>query len=727
MKQSTQVEALVRGEFGDPFGLLGPHSSSDGWVVRVFHPGADEITLIDDAGKLIASMRRTHRDGLFEAQFPGKAISYRLRIRAGTETRIEEDPYRFESPLGELDRHLLAEGSHLRLAETLGATITDVDGVSGVRFAVWAPNARRVSVVGPFNGWDGRRHPMRLHPANGVWDIFMPGIGPGELYKLELLGADGQLLPLKADPLAKRMEPPPGNASVVYATSYQWSDTDWMNQRAQHHTLEQPMSVYEVHLGSWRRKTEASNHWLSYRELAEELVGYVHEMGYTHIELLPITEYPYDGSWGYQPIGLYAPTWRFGSPDDFKYFVDRCHEHGIGVILDWVPAHFPKDAHGLARFDGTCLYEHADPRQGEHQDWGTLIYNFGRREVVNYLLANALWWINEYHVDALRVDAVASMLYLDYSRKPGQWVPNEYGGRENLEAIAFLKRMNELVHSAGATVIAEESTAWPMVSRPAWLGGLGFTLKWNMGWMHDTLGYLREDPVHRKYHHDRMTFGLLYAFTENFVLPLSHDEVVHGKGSLYGRMPGNEWQRLANLRAYYAFMYGYPGKKLLFMGGEFAQVAEWDYRQSLDWHLLEADAHTGVQRLIRDLNRHYRDIPALHQKDCSADGFQWIDCSDTEQGVLAFMRRGHDPGEFVAVVSHFTPLLRAGYRIGVPVTGTYSEILNTDAEKYGGSGTGNLGNVTAENIEAHGLPYSLVLTLPPLATLMLRSPVRPPE
>ena len=721
MKHSKQIEALVRGEHGDPFSLLGPHPSDDGWVVRVINPGADEITLIDDAGEVIAPMRRIHPEGLFEAQLPGGAVPYRLQVRAATATRIEEDPYRFNSPLGELDRYLLGEGSHLRLAETLGATVTEVDGVAGVRFAVWAPNARRVSVVGPFNAWDGRCHSMRLHPANGVWDIFVPGIGAGELYKLELLGTDGQLLPLKADPLAKRMEPPPGNASVVHASTYRWDDADWMDRRAQQRTLEQPMSIYEVHLGSWRRKPEESNRWLSYRELAAELVSYVHEMGYTHIELLPITEYPFDGSWGYQPIGLYTPTWRFGSPDDFKYFVDRCHEHGIGVILDWVPAHFPKDVHGLARFDGTCLYEHADPRQGEHQDWGTLIYNFGRREVVNYLLANALWWVNEYHLDGLRVDAVASMLYLDYSREPGQWVPNKHGGRENLEAIAFLKTMNELVHGAGATVIAEESTAWPMVSRPTWLGGLGFTLKWNMGWMHDTLGYLKEDPIHRKYHHDRMTFGLIYAFTENFVLPLSHDEVVHGKGSLYGRMPGDDWQRLANLRAYYAFTYGYPGKKLLFMGGEFAQVAEWDYNQSLDWHLLETDAHAGIQRLVRDLNGLYRDIPALHQKDCSADGFQWIDCSDTEQGVLIFLRRGQDLDDFVVVISHFTPLVRAGYRIGVPVSGTYTETLNTDATEYGGSGAGNLGKLTAENIEAHGLPYSLALTLPPLATLMLRS------
>ncbi|MES9946421.1 MAG: 1,4-alpha-glucan branching protein GlgB [Candidatus Thiodiazotropha sp.] len=719
---SKQIKALVRGEFSDPFSLLGPHRAKDGWVVRTFKPYAEEVALVDHDGEVIAAMQRIHDAGFFEAKVPNSLAQYRLRLRLGSgETQIEEDPYRYDSPLGDVDRYLLGEGSHLGLSETLGANLTDMEGVAGVHFAVWAPNARRVSVVGPFNAWDGRCHPMRLHPGNGVWDIFIPEIGSGELYKLEILDSNRQVLPLKADPVARRMEPPPGNASMVYASNYEWKDTEWMLHRSEDAILNRPMSIYEVHLGSWRRRTEEFNRWLNYRELADELVEYVLQMGFTHIELLPITEHPYDGSWGYQPIGLFAPTWRFGPPDDFKYFVDQCHQNGIGVILDWVPAHFPKDAHGLVRFDGTCLYEHADPRKGEHQDWGTLIYNFGRREVVNYLVANALWWTNEYHVDGLRVDAVASMLYLDYSRKPGHWVPNEYGGNENLEAIAFLKRLNELVHAAGAVVIAEESTSWPMVSRPTWLGGLGFTLKWNMGWMHDTLGYLSEDPVHRKYHHERMTFGLLYAFTENFVLPLSHDEVVHGKGSLFGRMSGDAWQRYANLRAYYAFMYGYPGKKLIFMGGEFAQMAEWNFEQSLDWHLVENDSNAGIQRLVRDLNERYRDIPALHERDCDAEGFQWIDCTDLDQGVLAFVRRARDPSDFVVVVAHFTPMVRTGYRIGVPIGGLYREILNTDAMGYNGSGVGNLGAVTAEAIEAHGLPYSLVLTLPPLATLMLHS------
>jgi 1,4-alpha-glucan branching enzyme len=724
VSRSAQLESLVRGEHADPFAVLGPHGTGTTWVIRTFQPRAEGVELLDESGTVVAAMSRTHPEGVFEARVGQVPDRYRLRVHGDGTARAMDDPYRFDSLLGDVDRYLLGEGRHLRLPEALGAREAEVDGVRGVHFAVWAPNARRVSVVGHFNDWDGRRHPMRLHPANGVWDIFVPGLAAGELYKIELLGPRGRLLPLKADPLARRMEAPPGNASIVHASDYRWGDGEWMADRADRGRIDRPMSIYEVHLGSWRRRPTQDHgqgeRCLSYRELAEELVGYVLEMGYTHIELLPVTEHPFDGSWGYQPVGLFAPTWRHGPPDDFKHLVDRCHQHGIGVILDWVPAHFPKDSHGLARFDGTCLYEHADPRQGEHQDWGTLIYNFGRPEVANYLVASALWWVEEYHVDALRVDAVASMLYLDYSREPGEWVPNVHGGNENLEAIAFIRRLNELVHAAGAVTIAEESTAWPMVSRPTWRGGLGFSLKWNMGWMHDTLAYMHVDPVHRKYHHDRLTFGLLYAFTENFVLPLSHDEVVHGKGSILARMPGDTWQRFASLRLYYAFMYAYPGKKLLFMGADFAQQAEWSHERSLDWHLLASDWHAGVQHLVRDLNHRYRDLDALHQGDCTPAGFEWIDCTDSAQGVVAFIRRGRERNDLVVVVSHFTPVARDGYRIGVPLAGMYRELVNTDGLEYGGSGVGNLGAVAAMAEETHGQPFTLSLTLPPLATLVLR-------
>jgi 1,4-alpha-glucan branching enzyme len=540
-----------------------------------------------------------------------------------------------------MDRHLMGEGSHLRLYEKLGAHPREVDGVEGVYFAVWAPNARRVSAVGPFNQWDGRCHPMRLHPENGVWEIFIPGLGPGELYKYEIKAQDGRLLPLKADPFGRRAEPPPGNASIVPANrEMTWTDEEWMTgARGEATALEAPIAIYEVHLGSWRRKPEENGRSLSYQELADELVPYVKDMGYTHIELLPVTEHPFDGSWGYQPIGMYAPTYRFGTPRDFKAFVDRCHNEGIGVIVDWVPAHFPRDAHGLAEFDGTHLYEHADPRLGAHMDWGTLIFNYGRNEVANYLLANALYWLEEYHIDSLRVDAVASMLYLDYSREPGEWLPNKFGGNENLEAVEFLRKMNEFEHAHGGTTMAEDSTSWPMVSRPVYLGGLGFTYKWNMGWMHDTLEYIKEDPIHRRYHQDKLTFGLLYAFTENFLLPLSHDEVVHGKGSILDRMPGDGWQKFANLRLYYTFMYGHPGKKLLFMGGEFGQGREWNYSSSLDWHQLNEAPHAGVQQLVRDLNRLYVSRAPLHELDFEPAGFEWIDASDRDNSVISFLRR----------------------------------------------------------------------------------------
>lgn len=711
--------AIARGEYRDPFSVLGPHAGSGGWTVRTFQPSAHAVDVLDRGGKILATCRRVHTAGLFEASLPLPQEDYRLRVHGQNGSRMVEDPYRFDSPLGDLDRHLFSEGAHERLYDKLGAHPMEFDGVNGVHFAVWAPNARRASVIGGFNEWDGRCHVMRLHPANGVWDIFIPDVGEGAQYKFQLLGPDGRLLPYKADPFARRMEPPPGNASVVFCSAYQWRDQEWMAARPQQTALNKPVAIYEVHLGSWRRKDDGQE-WLSYRELAETLVPYVRDMGYTHIELLPVSEHPFDGSWGYQPIGLYAPTWRFGDPDDLKFLIDCCHRNGIGVIVDWVPAHFPQDEHGLGRFDGTSLYEHEDPRQGVHRDWGTLVFNFGRNEVVNYLLANALFWLDEYHVDALRVDAVASMLYLDYSRKPGEWVPNRYGGNENLEAVAFLRRLNELVHANHGITMAEESTAWPMVSRPVYLGGLGFTYKWNMGWMHDTLHYMHENPVHRRYHHDKLTFGLLYAFNENFVLPLSHDEVVHGKGSLLARMPGDTWQKFANLRLYYTFMYGHPGKKLLFMGGEFAQGREWNHGASLDWHLLDSHWHVGVQNAVRDLNHLYRCSPALYEADVDAGGFQWIDCTDYEQSIVAFLRRAKDPADIVVVVCNFTPVVRDEYRIGVPVPGNYQEVFNSDATEYGGSGAGNLGSVATIPQPSHGYASSLVLRLPPLAGVIFR-------
>jgi 1,4-alpha-glucan branching enzyme len=719
VKLKAQIAAVGRGTHGDPFKVLGPHAARRKWRVRCMLPDASEVEVVDREGKTIAGARRIDPGGVFEARMPLPVVPYRLRVRQSGEDRIIEDPYRFPSLLGDLDRHLMAEGSHQRLYDALGARLTRHDDVDGVQFAVWAPNASRVSVVGPFNGWDGRLHPMRLHPANGVWDLFLPGVSEGALYKFEILDRNGALLALKSDPLARAMEPPPGNASVVHVSRHSWNDDAWMRtSRPAVTALDRPVSIYEAHLGSWRR--DGSGNHLGYRELATELVPYVRAQGFTHVELLPVSEHPFEGSWGYQPIGLFAPTCRHGSPDDFKHFVDACHGAGLGVIVDWVPAHFPRDTHGLARFDGTCLYEHEDPRQGEHKDWGTLIYNFGRPEVVNYLIACALWWIEEYHVDALRVDAVASMLYLDYSRKPAEWIPNRHGGNENLEAIDFMRRLNEVVHARGAVTIAEESTAWPMVSRPTWLGGLGYTYKWNMGWMHDTLEYMREDPVHRRYHHDRITFGLLYAFQENFILPLSHDEVVHGKGSILARMPGDNWQRFANLRLYYGFLFASPGKKLLFMGGEFAQAREWSADRGLDWELLDDPLHAGIQALVRDLNHAYAREPALHVHDVEHHGFDWIDCNDREHSIISFLRRGRHEEDIVVVVCNFTPVVRDDYRIGVPFPGRYRELLNSDAACYAGSGVGNLGEVHSSAVPAHGHAQSLSLRLPPLGMLMLK-------
>ncbi len=715
-----QLDALAEGRHANPFSVLGIHKEGGRRVVRTLQPQASQVDLLNVNDEVIATLGRSHPAGVFEGTLPPRLRRYRFRITlANGDSYVAEDPYRFSSSLGDIDLYLLGEGSHQNIYSVLGAHCLTLDGVSGTRFAVWAPNAARVSVVGSFNDWDGRRHVMRLHHGNGLWEIFIPAVGPGDCYKFELLNSEQQLLPLKVDPLGHAAEPPPGNASIVYDSDYQWRDADWMGQREDPPRMNDPISIYEVHLGSWRRNPDEGNRSLTYRELADELVDYVSTLGFTHVELLPITEHPFDGSWGYQPIGLYAPTYRFGPPDDFRYFVDRCHQAGIGVIMDWVPAHFPKDEHGLARFDGTALYEHDDPRKGEHADWGTLIFNYGRREVVNYLIGSALYWIDEFHIDALRVDAVASMLYLDYSREDDQWVPNEHGGNENLEAIEFLRQLNVALHARGATSYAEESTAWPGVSHPTDAGGLGFTFKWNMGWMNDSLSYMQEDPVHRRFHHDKMTFGLVYAFNENFVLPLSHDEVVHGKRSLLGRMPGDDWQRFANLRAYLASMFCHPGKKLLFMGAELAPFEEWNHDASLPWHLLDHAPHKGMQLLIADLNRALREIPALHDQDFSGDGFEWIDWQDREQSVLSWIRRDRD-GKFVVCVTNFTPVLRQDFRLGVPAEGRYLERLNSDADVYGGSNAGNGGGLTTEAVPAHGREHSLRLTLPPLATLILQ-------
>jgi 1,4-alpha-glucan branching enzyme len=727
--EAAAVEALIRGEHDDPFAILGPHLVSQGpepaVAIRAFLPRAEKLTVVPRGGEPpLTPMRRLHPDGFFEAVFPGRSdrFAYRLRWSDSAGAEVEtEDPYRFPSTLGEVDLYLIGEGTHYRAYEKLGAHLLTLEGVAGVLFAVWAPNARRVSVVGDFNAWDGRIHPMRLHPANGIWELFIPGLDVGALYKFEILPKWGPPV-LKADPVAFAFEVPPRTASVVADVGYTWGDAEWMAGRGRRHALDAPIAIYEVHLGSWRRHVEEGR-FLTYRELAQHMAVYVKAMGYTHVQLLPVTEHPFYGSWGYQPIGLYAPTSRYGSPQDFMYFVDLLHQHGIGVILDWVPAHFPQDPHGLIYFDGTHLYEHEDPRLREHPDWGTRIYNYGRNEVANFLTGSALYWLEKYHVDGLRLDAVASMLYLDYGRRGGDWMPNRYGGNENLEAIAFLRGLNEAVYREHPDVmtIAEESTAWPMVSRPTYVGGLGFGYKWNMGWMHDTLSYMSKDPVHRRYHHNNLTFGLLYAWHENFILPLSHDEVVYGKGSLHQKMPGDDWQKFANLRLYYTFMYGHPGKKLIFMGGEFGQTNEWYHEASLDWHLLEMGPyHRKLQRLVQDLNSLYRDQPALHQVDFDPVGFQWIDCNDWQGSIVSFLRRARDPEDFLVVVSNFTPVVRQGYRIGVPRGGFYRELLNTDSEIYGGTNVGNAGGVMAEAIPHHGQPYSVQVTAPPLAALVLR-------
>jgi 1,4-alpha-glucan branching enzyme len=717
------IEAIVRGEYGDPFAILGAHRDGpDGeTTLRLFLPDARSVVALDGDGNVICSLDRVHAAGFWAAAVAQAVPYHRFRAEMPAGPWEFEDAYRFPPILGELDIHLLLEGQHYKNYERLGAHLTTMEGIEGVAFAVWAPNARRVSVVGEFCAWDGRRLPMRLRYECGVWEMFVPHIKLDTLYKYEIIGPEGELLPLKADPYGLYAEKPPHTASVIYDLKrIAWNDGNWMASRQGAHNQEAPISIYEVHLGSWQRVPEENNRYLTYTELADRLVPYVKEMGFTHLELMPINEHPFDGSWGYQPVGLYAPTSRHGRPEEFAAFVDRCHREGLGVLIDWVPGHFPTDPHGLGQFDGTHLYEHADPRQGFQQDWNTLIYNYGRREVRNFLLGNALFWFDRYHIDGLRVDAVASMLYLDYSRQPGQWIPNMYGGNENLEAIAFIKRLNELVFGnyPGATTIAEESTAWPGVSRPTFMGGLGFGYKWNMGWMHDTLSYMSMEPVHRRWHHNSLSFGLLYAFSENFILPLSHDEVVHGKRSLIGRMPGDQWQRFANLRAYYGFMFGHPGKKLIFMGGEFAQESEWNHQKSLDWHLCRDPFHNGVKDLVRDLNRTYREVPALHQLDCEPEGFEWVTADDANQSVIAFLRRGRDPGQLALVVSNFTPVPRHDYRVGVTEPGVWRERINTDAAMYGGGNIGNGGAVHSEPISSHGKPHSLNVVLPPLGTLI---------
>jgi len=710
---------IQQGIHDDPFSVLGPHRRGRRWFVVAFDPGAQAMTALCADGE--HPMRpMPEAPNVFVGRLP-KPGAYRLRAEADADSWELDDPYRFGPVLGELDEHLLSEGNHLRLWHALGAHVVRHQGAAGTHFAVWAPNAARVTVVGEFNHWDVRRHVMRRRGSSGVWEIFIPDIGDGVRYKYQIHTQDGIALPPKADPVGFGSEHPPATASVVRDLSgHDWADKSWMQTRAGRNARTAPISIYEVHLGSWQRRIHDQNRMLSYREAADTLLAHVAEIGFTHIEFMPLSEYPFDGSWGYQPVGLYAPTIRHGLPAEFRALVEAAHQRGIGIILDWVPGHFPSDEHGLGRFDGTALYEYADPREGFHQDWNTLIYNYGRREVANFLTSNALYWLEEYHVDGLRVDAVASMLYRDYSRKDGEWVPNVHGGRENLEAIAMLRRVNTITYGemAGIMTLAEESTSFPAVSRPVHQGGLGFGYKWNMGWMNDTLDYMARDPVHRRFHHHQMTFGLHYAFSENFVLPISHDEVVHGKGSMLQKMPGNEWEKFANLRAYYGFMWGHPGKKLLFMGCEFAQDAEWNHDTQLDWASASRPQNTGMQRLVRDLNTLYRAEPALHVKDCEADGFRWIEANDAEHSVLAWLRIGGPEDPPVAVVCNFTPVERQNWRIGLPFSGRWREALNTDAAIYGGAGRGNQGMIEAGAGDAHGQPFAASMTLPPLSTLI---------
>ncbi|WP_232468143.1 1,4-alpha-glucan branching protein GlgB [Bordetella genomosp. 13] len=715
----AEVQALQAATHANPFAVLGPHHVEGQGILRVLAPGATSVhALLEDGSEVELAQQA---EGLYGARIdalrPGHPRAYRLRVAHGGHEEVHADPYAFGPSIPEADLQLLAGGSWLHLADSLGAHPMRQDEVDGVRFSVWAPNARRVAVVGDFNGWDARRHGMRLRHHAGVWEIFIPDVPAGSRYKYAIIGADGSHQ-MKADPMARATEAPPATASVVPdAAPLRWTDEQWMRERAARHAPDAPMSVYELHVGSWADEPSPGSLW---SKLAAKLPGYARAMGFTHIELLPVMEHPFGGSWGYQPLGMFAPSARFGTPAEFATFVDRCHEAGVGVILDWVPAHFPNDAHGLVSFDGTALYEHADPREGYHPDWHTMVYNLGRNEVRAFLVASALHWLRHYHIDGLRVDAVASMLYRDYSRAPGEWVPNQYGGRENLESVAFLRDLNLAVarECPGAMTIAEESTAWPGVTAPVSEGGLGFDYKWNMGWMHDTLRYMSHDPIHRQYHHSDMTFGMIYAFSERFILPLSHDEVVHGKGSLIGKMPGDAAMRLANLRAYYGFMWAHPGKKLLFMGGELGQETEWNHDGFVQWHLLDRPEHRGLQRAVADLNLLYRDLPELHKRDADPAGFAWMVGDDTANSVLAFVRT--DGRNHVLAISNFTPVARHGYRVGVPLAGSWAERFNSDAEPYGGSGMGNAGRARTEDVPAHGQAQSLSLTLPPMSTLLLR-------
>ncbi len=718
MPIDQEIEQLVGGRHGDPHRVLGVHADGSHFVVRAFRPAATAMQVV--AGDEQVDMKRVHDGGVFEAEV-GKAAaaSYEFACESEAGERWSYvDPYRFWPTLGDVDIHLFNEGRHRRLWRALGAHYRVHQDVAGTAFAVWAPNARSVRVAGDFNQWDGITHPMRMMGASGIWELFVPGVEPGARYKYQLVSADGRRIE-KADPFAFEAEHPPATASLVNVSSYRWSDDAFVEQRAHRHAHSEPMSIYEVHLGSWRRGDDGEV--LSYRELANELGNYVADMGFTHVELLPVAEHPYTPSWGYQVSSYFAPTSRYGNPDDFRAFVDAMHERGIGVIVDWVPAHFPKDEWALAAFDGSALYEHEDPRQGTQPDWGTLVFNFGRHEVRNFLIANALYWLEEFHIDGLRVDAVASMLYLDYSRKEGEWVPNVHGGNENLDAVAFLKELNEAVYEEfpGVVMAAEESTAWPSVSRPTYLGGLGFGFKWNMGWMHDTLEYFSKESIHRRYHHNELTFGLIYAFTENFVLPLSHDEVVHGKRSLLRKMPGDQWQQAANLRSLYAWMWAHPGKKLLFMGGELAQPEEWSEERGLPWQLLQYPEHEGMRRTVQALNQCYRAQPALWERDSTPDGFRWIDASDVDSNVLSFLRSSTDGETVMACIANLSPVVRYRYRLGLPRGGRWAEILNTDASEFAGSGVGNQGTVIASDDSWHGLPHSAELTLPPLAVLWL--------
>ncbi|MCC6166402.1 MAG: 1,4-alpha-glucan branching protein GlgB [Caldilineaceae bacterium] len=712
-----------------PRHILGPHvvtgEGGEQVVIRAFRPLDARVDVLDLTTGARTPMVRVHELGFFEASFPGRTTPFAYRLVVidprGHEFELE-DPYRFGPMLTDYDLFLFGEGNLIYSYEKLGAHFHEVDGVRGVNFAVWAPNAERVGVVGPFNGWDTRTHPMQRHDPSGVWELFIPDLPEGMHYKYAVRSRFLGYEMNKADPYGFYAELRPSTDSRVWDIGkYEWQDQTWLDNRPTRQALDQPINIYEVHLGSWRRVPE-DNGFLSYHDLAHQLVEYVQQMGYTHIELLPITEHPFDGSWGYQTTGYFAPTSRFGNPDDFKYFVDYCHQHNIGVLLDWVPAHFPRDAHGLGFFDGTHLYEHSDPRQGEQLDWGTKVFNFGRNEVRNYLMSSAIFWLKEYHLDGLRVDAVASMLYLDYSREPGQWIPNRYGGRENLDAIDFIRRFNELTHleTPGTLTIAEESTSWPMVTRPTYMGGLGFDLKWNMGWMHDMLSYMQKDPVFRRYNQNQITFSLIYAFHENFVLPFSHDEVVHLKRSMLDKMPGDIWQKYANLRTLYGYMTGHPGKKLLFMGGEFGQFSEWNEARSLDWHLLQWQDHQRLQRYVAELNHLYLNEPALYTIDNSWEGFQWIDISDADRSIISFVRRGHEAADTLVIVCNFTPVPRLGYRVGLPLDTTYREIMNSDRPEYGGSGVGNPHPVTAEALPWQSCAFSATLNLPPLGVIYLK-------